>query len=205
MRKRFYYTIAVTAILSIVPFVSSAQSSVSTICGIVLGVDAPSTSVTELTKELPTKDQIGYHVGIMMGFDFSFIDIVPELIYVNNKLKFNETSIFKGKEFVSQSIEVPILASIRLLKFLDLKAGPSFSIYNEATMKMVSGDEVDLGRVKSSTGYVVGVGTSISRLMLDVRYNGQFNSTKTMWGIDNIPASREVEVSSFSVTVGYRF
>ena len=76
----------------------------------------------------------------------------------------------------SNSIDVPVLVSLRLLNPVRIYAGPVFTVMNDCKQKS-GGDLLDFGRVRPSVSYTVGAGIVLMRhLLIDLRYNGQFRS-----------------------------
>ncbi len=203
--KNKIFTVAFLVALLTTPFVASARyPSVSTVCGVVAGFDAAGLNVKNV--DMSYKDRIGYHFGMMFGLDFPLVDIIPEVLYVNNKLKFNEGNTMNMNKLVSHSIEIPVLASVDLSDVFYVKAGPSFSVVNEAKLKTANGSTINIGRVTPSTGYVLGVGLSLYDLQLEVRYNGQLRSVNsTFVASGKIPTTYDIGSDSFSFSLGYKF
>ena len=73
----------------------------------------------------------------------------------------------------SNSIDVPVLLSFRLLRPVRIYAGPVFTVMNDCKQKS-GGDLLDFGRVRPTMSYTVGAGVKL----LGHRYNGQFKSKK---------------------------
>ena len=76
----------------------------------------------------------------------------------------------------SNSIDVPVLLSLRLLHPVRIYTGPVFTVMNDSKQK--SGrDLLDFGRVRPTVSFTVGAGVVLMRhLLVDLRYNGQFRA-----------------------------
>ena len=101
--------------------------------------------------------------------------IEPQILYVRQGLRIRPEG---GSEInlKSNSIDVPVLASLRLLNPVRIYAGPVFTVMNDCKQKS-GGDLLDFGRVRPSVSYTVGAGIVLMRhLLIDLRYNGQFRS-----------------------------
>ena len=74
----------------------------------------------------------------------------------------------------SNSIDVPVLVSLRLLRPFRFYAGPVFTVMNDCKQKS-GGDLLDFGRVRPTMSYTVGAGVKLlGHMLIDLRYNGQF-------------------------------
>ena len=101
--------------------------------------------------------------------------VEPQILYVRQGLRIRPEG---GKEInlKSNSIDVPVLASFRLLNPVRIYAGPVFTVMNDCKQKS-GGDLLDFGRVRPTLSYTVGAGVVLMRhLLIDLRYNGQFRS-----------------------------
>ncbi|MBQ1205334.1 MAG: outer membrane beta-barrel protein, partial [Alistipes sp.] len=116
----------------------------------------------------------------------------PQIIYVHNKIKLTEgdhTTSVKGN-----SLDVPLLVSLRLLGPVRVMAGPVFTVLNDNTgLKDLSIDQL-----RSTCSYAVGLEARLfDKLRIDVRYNGQFKNKETAIG--------KVGVNTFALNLGYYF
>ncbi len=201
MSKFFKAALMLAVALSATTFMANAQIYY----GVTAGGNVSSFKLTDAANTELAKSNLGYQAGITAGIDLVLIEVGAELLWVHNRMDLDGYN--SDNYITSNSIELPVLASLRLLGPLSIKAGPSFILYNEA--KAYYGDSGKhggdyLGSVKSSLGYDVGLGANIWKLTLDVRYNGQFEKG-TVLGYEVTEADYNINTGTFSASVGYRF
>ena len=113
--------------------------------------------------------------GIVAAVKLGAFAIDPQNLYLRQGLRVRP----EGESEInlkSNSIDVPVLASFRLLNPLRIYAGPVFTVMNDCKQKS-GGDLVDFGRVRPTLSYSVGAGVKLLRhLLVDVRFNGQFRA-----------------------------
>lgn len=149
------------------------------------------------------KNKLGWQAGIHMGLVFGAFALEPEILYVRQGMRIRE----EGKSEVnlkSNSIDVPVLASFRLLRPLRIFAGPVFTVMNDCKQKS-GGDLLDFGRVRPTMSYTVGIGATIMRhMMIDVRYNGQFSGKKDV-ALPNGDMIGKLRSYNVAISLGYLF
>ena len=141
--------------------------------GVVGGINIP--DYTTNMSETDVKNKLGWQAGITTAVNLGAFAIEPQILYVRQGLRIRPEG---GSEInlKSNSIDVPVLASLRLLNPVRIYAGPVFTVMNDCKQKS-GGDLLDFGRVRSSVSYTVGAGIVLMRhLLIDLRYNGQFRS-----------------------------
>lgn len=120
-------------------------------------------------------ERLGWQAGIVTAVNFGAFAIEPQILYVRNGIRINyygdsESSI----RLRSNSIDVPVLVSLRLLRPVRFYAGSVFTVMNDCKQKS-GGDLLDFGRIRPTISYTLGVGVKLGgHLLLDLRYNGQF-------------------------------
>ena len=103
--------------------------------------------------------------------------VEPQILYVRQGLRIRPEGQ-KEINLKSNSIDVPVLVSLRLLRPFRFYAGPVFTVMNDCKQKS-GGDLLDFGRVRPTMSYTVGAGVKLlGHLLVDLRYNGQFKSKK---------------------------
>ena len=141
--------------------------------GVVGGINIP--DYTTNMSETDVKNKLGWQAGITTAVNLGAFAIEPQILYVRQGLRIRPEG---GSEInlKSNSIDVPVLASLRLLNPVRIYAGPVFTVMNDSKQKS-GGDLLDFGRVRPSVSYTVGAGIVLMRhLLIDLRYNGQFRS-----------------------------
>jgi len=118
----------------------------------------------------------GLHAGVFTRFSGSMFYVQPEVLFsaTGSKVTFssNNNTTKEIREYKYNKIDVPVMFGIRL-GAVRFQAGPVASLILKADVK--SGDTTD--DVKENykdtrIGYQAGIGFDISRLILDVKYEG---------------------------------
>ncbi len=147
------------------------------------------------------ENKLGWQAGITIGLNFGIVAVEPQIIYMRQGLRIQPQG---GGELNlrSNSIDVPVLASLRVLKPLRLFAGPVFTVMNDCKQKS-GGDLLDFGRVRPTLTYTVGAGVALMRHMLvELRYNGQFRSKRDVV----LPDGSELhKLRSYSVSINFGY
>ena len=141
--------------------------------GVIGGINIP--DYTTNMKAADVKNKLGWQAGIVTAVNLGAFAVEPQILYVRQGLRIRPSG---GKEInlKSNSIDVPVLASFRLLNPVRIYAGPVFTVMNDCKQKS-GGDLLDFGRIRPTLSYTVGAGVVLMRhLLIDLRYNGQFRS-----------------------------
>lgn len=141
--------------------------------GVVGGINIPDFS-TDMSRA-DIRNKCGWQAGIVTALNLGAFAVEPQILYVRQGLRIRPVG---GAEvnLKSNSIDVPVLLSLRLLHPLRIYAGPVFTVMNSCRQKS-GGDLLDFGRVRPTLTYTVGAGVVVMRhLLIDLRYNGQFRS-----------------------------
>ena len=141
--------------------------------GVIGGINIP--DYTTNMKAADVKNKLGWQAGIVTAVNLGAFAVEPQILYVRQGLRIRPEGA-KEINLKSNSIDVPVLASFRLLKPVRIYAGPVFTVMNDCKQKS-GGDLLDFGRVRPTLSYTVGAGVVLMRhLLIDLRYNGQFRS-----------------------------
>lgn len=141
--------------------------------GVVGGINIPDFS-TDMSRA-DIRNKCGWQAGIVTAVNLGAFAVEPQILYVRQGMRIRPVG---GTEvnLKSNSIDVPVLLSLRLLHPLRIYAGPVFTVMNSCKQKS-GGDLLDFGRVRPTLTYTVGAGVVVMRhLLIDLRYNGQFRS-----------------------------
>ena len=169
--------------------------------GVIGGINIPDYTTNMDAADI--RNKLGWQAGIVTAVKLGAFAIEPQILYVRQGLRIRPS----GKAEInlkSNSIDVPVLASFRLLNPLRIYAGPVFTVMNDCKQKS-GGDLLDFGRVRPSVSYTAGAGIVLMRhLLIDVRYNGQFRGKRDVVLPDG---SRLDNLRSYNValSVGYIF
>ena len=169
--------------------------------GVLGGINVP--SYTTNMDQYNIKDRLGWQVGITTAVNFGAFAIEPQILFVRQGLKIRPDG---GDEIKlrTNSIDVPVLFSLRMLKPVRFFLGPVLTVMNDCKDKQ-GGDLIDFGRVRPTVSFTAGVGFVLNRNMLvDLRYNGQFRSKHHVV----LPSGDEInKLRSYNIafTFGYLF
>lgn len=169
--------------------------------GVMGGINVPDYNTNMSGTDV--RNKLGWQVGITTAVDLGVVAIEPQILYVRQGLRIDRENGI-DLNLRSNSIDVPVLASFRLLRPLRIFAGPVFTVLNDCKQK-AGGDLLDFGRTRPTISYTVGAGVVLMRhLLLDLRYNGQFRSKRDVVLPDGAVLGR---LSSYNVAlnVGYLF
>ena len=172
--KTYMRKLGLTLLLVCAAWGASAQRPRTMVeWGVIGGINVPDYTTNMDATDIRTK--MGWQAGIVTAVKFGAVAVEPQILYVRQGLRIRPEG---GEELnlKSNSIDVPVLASFRLLNPLRIYAGPVFTVMNDCKQKS-GGDLVDFGRVRPTLSYSVGAGVKLLRhLLVDVRFNGQFRA-----------------------------
>ena len=169
--------------------------------GVIGGINIP--DYTTNMSKTDVKNKLGWQAGIVTAVNLGAFAIEPQILYVRQGLRIKPEG---AKEInpKSNSIDVPVLVSLRLLRPFRFYAGPVFTVMNDCKQKS-GGDLLDFGRVRPTMSYTVGAGVKLlGHMLIDLRYNGQFKGKEDVVLPDG---SRLDKLRSYNValSVGYLF
>ncbi|WP_195458270.1 porin family protein [Alistipes sp. D31t1_170403_E11] len=169
--------------------------------GVIGGINIPDYSTNMDATDV--KNKLGWQAGIVTAVNFGAFAVEPQILYVRQGLRIRPEGE-KEINLKSNSIDVPVLASFRLLHPVRIYAGPVFTVMNDSKQKS-GGDLLDFGRVRPSVSYTVGAGVVLIRhLLIDLRYNGQFRSKHDVL----LPDGRQLDklrTYNVALSFGYLF
>ena len=169
--------------------------------GVIGGINIP--DYTTNMSKTDVKNKLGWQAGIVTAVNLGAFAIEPQILYVRQGLRIKPEGA-KEINLKSNSIDVPVLVSLRLLRPFRFYAGPVFTVMNDCKQKS-GGDLLDFGRVRPTMSYTVGAGVKLlGHMLIDLRYNGQFKGKEDVVLPDG---SRLDKLRSYNValSVGYLF
>ena len=198
MTKKILFTL----LLSAVTLCASAQKPrVRVEWGAIGGINIVDFSTKDNQAEI--KNKLGWQAGIFTAVNFGVFALEPQILYVRQGLRIRPEGE-KEINLKSNSIDVPITFSLRLLKPFRIFAGPVFTVMNDCKQKS-GGDLLNFGRVRPTISFTAGVGVVVTQhLLLDVRYNGQFKGKEDVV----LPQGTQLDKlrsHNFAFSVGYLF
>ncbi len=202
IKKTYMRKLGLTLLLVCAAWGASAQRPRTMVeWGVIGGINVPDYTTNMDATDI--RNKMGWQAGIVTAVKFGAVAVEPQILYVRQGLRIRPEG---GEELnlKSNSIDVPVLASLRLLNPLRIYAGPVFTVMNDCKQKS-GGDLLDFGRIRPSLSYTVGAGVVLLRhLLIDVRYNGQFRSKHDVV----LPDGRQLDklrTYNVALSVGYIF
>ena len=169
--------------------------------GVLGGVNVPDYSTSDDYSSI--KNKLGWHLGIMTAVKVGVMAVEPQILYVRQGLRIR-TADGESLNLRSNSIDVPVLASLRLLHPVRIYAGPVFTVMNDCKRKS-GGDLLDFGRIRPTMSYTIGAGVVVMRhLLVDLRYNGQFRSKHDVVLPDGSELDK-LRTYNVALSIGYIF
>ncbi|MBO5350144.1 MAG: porin family protein [Alistipes sp.] len=191
--KRFSMLI-VTA-LAVLCVSSATAQKLGVDWGVIAGLNMADYSVKQVDKTTQwddVKNDLGWQVGLMASVNVGRLSIEPQLIYVRNMVELTEGG--EKASIKGNSLDVPVLVSLRVLGPVRVMAGPVFTVLNDNSGLK----DISVEQLRSTCSYAVGLEARVlNKLRIDVRYNGQFKKKTTAIG--------KVDVNTFALNLGYYF
>ena len=139
--------------------------------GVLAGLNFPHFSTSG--PDFGIDNRLGWQAGLQIGLKFRYFTIGPEVLYVRQSIKLSHAD-YGTLKIKTNSIDIPLIFSLRALPMLRINVGPVFTVMNDCKQKS-GGDLLDFGRVRPTMSYTVGAGVKLlGHLLVDLRYNGQF-------------------------------
>lgn len=127
---------------------------------------------------------IGYHAGIFGKIKLGRIYIRPELIYTQTKSDYDDSSFDMSK------LDAPVLVGFKIIGPVHLFVGPDFQYILNSEFEGISINEIDND---FSVGIHFGVGVTLGKLGVDIRYEKGFTENEAHFvntNITSLPNSR---------------
>lgn len=138
-------------------------------------------------------NKVGYHLGLLGHLEFAGIFIQPELVYTRLTTEYGVRSIGgSSADYAFSKLDIPLLVGLEILGPLNVKAGPSFQV--------VLNNDLDDGNIEDpentfTVGYQLGVGVTLGKLGLDLRYEGAFQDNDA----NSIVTASDVSAEGFTI------
>ncbi len=197
--KRLYKALLTLALAVAVATPASALGPLE--WGAVAGVNVP--NFNSPAKGIDMTSKLGWQVGVVTAIKFAGFAIEPQIFYVRQGLDLNSDAGGELK-LKSNSIDVPVLFSVRMLKPFRFYIGPVFTVMNDCKQKS-GGDLLDFGRLRPTLAYTIGAGVKLpGHLLVDFRFNGQFRA-KTDVVLPDGGEIGKLRCYNFALSLGYLF
>ena len=183
--------------------------------GVRLGVATTSLNEEDLSSlnelDVALKDaSYGVNGGLVLQINLGNFMIQPEVLFNSSQVDYNVSdvgngivdSLFKEK---FQNLDIPILLGYKLGGFLRLHAGPVGHVLINNTSELT-----DLQGFKEkfnnfTWGWQAGFGIDIGKLMIDMRYEGNFNKYGDHFEFFGTEYEFDQSPARFLVSLGYLF
>ena len=150
---------------------------------------------------------LGWHAGVFARTGISSLYIQPEVLFTQSGGGINIDSagtITKG-ELNFKNLSVPVMVGYKFGNVLRVNAGPVLNVLlsNKVSDEIKNWEQ----KYKSGTiGFQAGVGLDISKLLIDVKYEGSLSKlgdTITVPGTTQ-PLNTDMRTSQIILSIGYR-
>jgi hypothetical protein len=197
---------------------SSKGGRVGTEWGLTGAVYLNTTTIDPAVSGIQLTPKLGYGAGLHMGLKIgNFFAIQPEVNYqrANIYVKLEDKKLLPTK-VTTNTVDIPVLLSLRLANVVRINAGPVFTVKNDCFYDLKNKDTKEyerfmFGQIRPTFGYSAGVALVLFRkYMIDVRYIGYFKTQKLESGKFNaLNNFNEVEfgtqTNSLAIKIGYIF
>ena len=156
--------------------------------------------------------KLGWHVGLYTRIKISKLYIQPEVLFssTGGEIEVTQDGISTPEiaEIDLNKLDVPVMVGFFLTKSVRIFVGPTFSYLISDNIKgteLIS--DIRQNYNNATIGYQAGLGFDISRLSLDLKYEGNLSKlgdSVTIPGI-NQTFSTDLRNSQFIASVGFRF
>ncbi len=139
-----------------------------------------------ISNNFQNPDQnVGFHLGIF-GKIGNKVYLRPELVYTK------VSSDYDSGDFDMQKLDLPVLVGVKVLGPISVFAGPSFQyvLDTDASFANVTLDEIEND---FSVGFNFGIGFSLNKLGIDLRYERGFNNNEALFINNNIVSTNRLD------------
>ncbi len=182
-------------LLFILAFISLSYASAQNFdFGLRAGLIANNFKVLDYSDEIDNMEsgdtKLGGQLGIYAKIKIATFYIQPEALFTHTSGEIaltDEGIAGQVLELDYNRLEVPVMVGMEIFNFLKLYAGPNFALNLNSDISFEGTAEEVEDRYKDSTiGYQVGIGVEISRLQIDLRFGGSFDSITDGVEIDGV-------------------
>ena len=188
------------AILTLALFSISMLTYAGPGLGIKGGANFANQSAKFLDVDISTSGITGFVGGVYAHWFFGDkIAIQPELLWARKGAETDDPQITSGSTAKLDYFDIPIVVKWQIIKFLNIHAGPQFSILTKAVAEDEDGSyDIKEDLKNSDMGLIIGAEANLPlRLNLTARY---------IFGLTDISEIDEIQLknSTFQLTLGIR-
>ena len=168
--------------------------------GVLAGLNFPQFSPSG--PDFGIDNRLGWQAGLQIGLKFRYFTIGPEVLYVRQSIKLSHAD-YGTLKIKTNSIDIPLIFSLRALPMLRINVGPVFTVMNDC--KYAEGNnEMFFGSMRPTVSYMLGLGLNFGHTLIDFRYNGQFDSKKCYYPTEEA-VGFNMRSYSLALSVGFVF
>ena len=158
------------------------------------------------------KAKLGWHIGLYSRIKISRFYVQPELLFssTGGEIEVSEAGITTPElaQIDLNKLDIPVMAGFFITKSFRIFAGPTFSYLISEDIKgteLIS--DIKQNYNKANIGYQAGLGFDVSRLTLDLKYEGNLSKLGESVTIPLIDEtfSTDLRNPQFIVSVGFKF
>ena len=150
--------------------------------------------------------QLGFHVGAFARVSIVSFSIQPELLFTSAGGKIivtedGQTSDVRDLSY--NKIDVPVMLGKSFGKFFRVQLGPSFSfLLSDDARDVKLREELSQNYNNATVGYQVGVGFDLSKLSIDLKYEGNLSKFGESVSFGGEPFNTDLRTNQFILSVG---
>lgn len=200
-----------TTVIALIAFNLFAQVKFGVRAGFAAGLE----EVKEV--ELGNGDKLGLtdikggiHFGVVSQIQINKFFIQPEVLFNSNSAEFTLSSIktSEGRDSMLSerynNIDIPLMMGYKTGS-LRLQAGPVGHVFVSNKSELLNKEGFNEAFADISYGYQAGIGLDIWKLMIDVKYEGNFTDFDEHIQFDNMNVELSDAPKRWVFTVGYTF
>ena len=162
--------------------------------------------------QLSTKDVTPTQsIGLYSYFQFGNLFVQPEALFSSYSVSYNlenftdfrnsQNSVSPIREKIQQ-IDLPIYAGVRI-KNVKLGAGPVFHVAETISSELSDYEHFSIAPTKLSAGMQAGIGIDLKYVILDIKYNVEFNQTSDHIQYRNNATGLKSNISGLKVGLAF--
>lgn len=159
-----------------------------------------------VTVESVSNAKVGYHIGFVSQIKFVGIYIQPELLFtsVGGQVRLKETTVSQLVDQRFSRIDIPVVVG-KTFGPLRLGVGPVFTMMLNSSSELDDFGAYDDKFKKSTLGYQLDLGLDISRIAIDLKYEGSLTSLGDGVTLGGTTHSFDSRARQIIVSVGFFF
>ena len=148
----------------------------------------------------------GFHFGLQLPVTVNNFIIQPEIIFNSNSVEYEYEEINTSNALKERYnyLDIPVLFGYRL-GFIRLMGGPVGHIFVQSSSDLFDIDGYESRFNNVTWGYQLGIGLTITKFTLDVRYEGNFNKFGSHLNINDRNFRFDSRPQRLIISLGFLF